>query len=44
MYRADPAVARQLKLIAFEEDTTLQALIGEGINDVFSKRGKPTLA
>ena len=39
MYRADPAVAKQLKMMAAEEDTTVQALFGEAVNDLFSKHG-----
>ena len=39
MYRADPAVARQLKMMAVEEDTTVQALFDEAINDLLSKHG-----
>jgi hypothetical protein len=37
-------VARQLHMIALEEDTTLQALMAEAFNDVFTKRGKPPIA
>ena len=44
MYRADPAVAMQLKMMAVEEETTVQALFAEAVNDLFEKRGKPTLA
>ena len=44
VYRAEPVVARQLKLIAFQEETTLQALIGEGVNAVLTKRGMPPVA
>jgi hypothetical protein len=39
-----PEVARQLHMIALEEDTTLQALMAEAFNDVFNKRGKPPIA
>ena len=39
-----PEVARQLHMIALEEDTTLQALMAEAFNDVFTKRGKPPIA
>ena len=39
-----PEVARQLHMIAVEEDTTLQALMAEAFNDVFTKRGKPPIA
>jgi hypothetical protein len=37
----DPIVKRQLRMMAGEEDTTIQALIGEALNDLFAKRGKP---
>jgi hypothetical protein len=39
-----PEVARQLHMIAVEEDTTLQAIMAEAFNDVFAKRGKPRIA
>jgi hypothetical protein len=39
-----PVVAKQLHMIAVEEDTTLQALMAEAFNEVFSKRGKPPIA
>jgi hypothetical protein len=39
-----PEVAKQLHMIAVEEDTTLQALMAEAFNEVFSKRGKPPIA
>ena len=38
------AVQRALKIIAAEEGTTVQALLAEGINHVFAKRGKPEIA
>jgi hypothetical protein len=37
-------VQRMLKIIAAQEGTTVQALLGEGINHVFAKRGKPEIA
>jgi hypothetical protein len=40
----DPAVSRQLHHIALEEDTSVQALLQEAINDLFTKRGKPPVA
>jgi antitoxin-like ribbon-helix-helix protein len=40
----DPAVAKMLKHIALDEDTTLQELIREGINHVLAARGKPQIA
>lgn len=39
-----PEVQTALKVIAAEERTTVQALLAEGINTVFSKRGKPEIA
>jgi hypothetical protein len=39
-----PEVAKQLHMIAVEEDTTLQALMAEAFNEVFTKRGKPPIA
>jgi len=35
-----PEVQRQLKAIAFEEDTTIQKLLNEALNDLFVKKGK----
>lgn len=40
----DPAVSRLLRAIALEEDTSLQALLGEAINDLLAKRGRPPVA
>lgn len=40
----DPAVSKQLRAIAVEEDTSVQALIAEGIDLVFQARRKPTIA
>jgi hypothetical protein len=40
----DPAVARQLKMVAADEETTIQALLTEALNDFFIKRGKPPIA
>ena len=34
----------RLRIIAAEEGTTVQALLAEGINTVFAKRGKPEIA
>lgn len=36
--------ARQLRMMAAEEDATLQALLTEAINDLFRKRGRPPIA
>lgn len=40
----DPSVRRQLKVMAAEGDTTVQALLTEALNDVFAKHGKPEVA
>ena len=42
--RFHPEVGRQLKLIAAEEQTSVLALLCEGINHVFQSRGKPPIA
>ena len=39
-----PAVRRQLKRLAVDADTTVQALLGEALNDLFAKRGLPEIA
>ncbi len=39
-----PEVAKQLKQIALEEDTSIQHLLAEGIDMVFHSRKKPTIA
>ncbi|MDI2091861.1 ribbon-helix-helix domain-containing protein [Commensalibacter oyaizuii] len=36
----DPKIARQLRIIAAEEDTTVQALLEEALNLLFVKKGK----
>ncbi len=36
-----PIVKRQLRVLAAERDTTIQALLGEALNDLFAKHGKP---
>ena len=36
-----PTVKRQLRLLAAELDTTIQDLLGEALNDLFAKHGKP---
>jgi hypothetical protein len=35
-----PEYSTQLRIIAAEEDTTLQALLTEALNDLFVKKGK----
>jgi hypothetical protein len=38
-----PKVAKQLKLLAAEEETTVQALLGEALDLLFVKKGKGTI-
>ena len=40
----EPEVSRQLKLLALNNDVTVQALITEAINDLFIKHGKSAIA
>lgn len=35
-----PEVSTQLRIIAAEEDTTIQALLAEALDDLFVKKGK----
>jgi len=37
-------VRDQLKIMAVEQRTTMQELIGEAFNDLFAKHGKPEIA
>ncbi len=39
-----PEVLKQLKVMAAAEDTTIQALLAEALNDLFKKYGKPHIA
>jgi hypothetical protein len=39
----DPKVAKQLKLLAAEEETTIQSLLEEAIDLLFVKKGKGTI-
>jgi hypothetical protein len=36
----DPAVIRHLRVLAAEQDRTLQALVGEALADLFVKHGR----
>ena len=36
--------AKQLRMLAAEEDTTVQELIKEGLNHMFTAHGKPPIA
>tara|TARA_R110002020_G_scaffold387805_2_gene598568 strand:- start:1095 stop:1385 length:291 start_codon:yes stop_codon:yes gene_type:complete len=40
----DPAVSKQLRQIALEEDSSVQALLGEAIDMLFQNRRKPMIA
>jgi sulfur carrier protein ThiS len=40
----DKAVSMQLRQIALDEETTVQDLLKEAINDLFEKRGKGSIA
>lgn len=40
----DPAVSRQLRGIALEEDSTVQELLGEALDMLFQTRRRPTIA
>lgn len=40
----DPVVSKQLKGIALANDSSIQALLAEAINDLFEKYGKPPIA
>ena len=37
-------VKKQLRMLAAEEETTIQNLLAEALNDLFAKRGKPEIA
>ena len=39
----DPGVSKQLKLLALEEDSTVQQLLGEALDLLFQARGKPRI-
>ena len=39
-----PEVRRQLRRLAADTDTTIQALLGEALNDLFAKHGIPEIA
>lgn len=40
----DPAVSRQLKQLALDEDKTIQALLSEALNDLFIKHNHKPIA
>jgi len=39
-----PEVATQLRIIAAEDDTTIQNLLAEALDDLFTKKGKARIA
>lgn len=39
-----PAVKKQLRILAAENETTIQELLAEALNDLFAKYGKPEIA
>lgn len=39
-----PEVQQQVRVIAAEQDTTIQALLTEALNYIFEKRGYPPIA
>ena len=39
-----PGVSMQLRMIAAEEDTTIQNLLAEALDDLFTKKGKARIA
>lgn len=40
----DPVVIRQLKLLAMDNDTSIQAMLAEALNDLFEKHNMKPLA
>ena len=38
-----PEIRRQLRRLAADRDTTIQALLGEALNDLFAKHGLPEI-
>lgn len=38
-----PAVKKQLRFMAAEQDTNIQDLVAEALNDLFAKYGKPEI-
>lgn len=40
----DPAVVRQLKQLALDQDATVQQLLGEALNDLFTKHSLKPIA
>lgn len=40
----DPAVSKELKQLALDQNTTVQSLMEEALNDLFSKNGRNPIA
>jgi len=40
----DPSVSKQLKQMALDNDTSVQSLLAEALNDFFQKHKKPAIA
>lgn len=40
----DPAASKQLRMMALEQDSTVQALLEEALNDLFKKHEKSAIA
>ena len=40
----DPSVSKQLKMLAVTQDSSIQELLREAINDLFTKHGKNPIA
>lgn len=40
----DPAVSKQLKQLSLDQDSSVQALLAEALNDLFTKYSKPPIA
>lgn len=40
----DPDVSKQLKQLALDQDSNIQELLREALNDLFQKHKKPTIA
>jgi hypothetical protein len=40
----DPAVSKQIKQLALDEDTSVEGLLGEALNFLFENRGLPQIA
>ncbi len=40
----DPAVIRQLKMLAIDHDSSIQALLAEALNDLFEKHSMKPIA